>query len=94
MIEEIPQPTVKGPQIMIGCVAIGILTGFVFLSVLLFVLRDVETVISSPAGPILQILYDATASRAGSICLLMYAKHPPNRNPARTNPPSPPPFPN
>ncbi len=76
MIEEIPQPTVKGPKIMIGCVAIGILTGFVFLSVLLFVLRDVETVISSPAGPILQILFDATANQAGSICLLMYAKPP------------------
>jgi choline transport protein len=73
MIEEIPNPTVEGPKIMIGCVAIGILTGFVFLSVLLFVLSDVETVISSSAGPILQILFDATANRAGSICLLMYA---------------------
>jgi len=71
MIEEIPHPTIKGPKIMIGCVALGIVTGFIFLSVLLFVLHDVETVIASPAGPILQILFDATASRAGSICLLM-----------------------
>ncbi len=71
MIEELPEPTMDGPKIMIGCVAIGILTGFVFLSVLLFVLKDVDTVISSTAGPILQILFDATANRAGSICLLM-----------------------
>jgi len=72
MIEEIPRPRVVGPQIMIGCVAIGLFTGFVFLTVLLFVLGDVSTVISSPAGPVLQIFLDATNSRAGSICLLMF----------------------
>ena len=72
MVEELPDPTVEGPKIMIQCVGIGIFTGFVFLSVLLFVLKDPATVISSPAGPILQIFYDATNSRAGSICLLMF----------------------
>ena len=67
MIEEIPSPTVEGPRIMVYCVAIGIFTGFVFLSVLLFVLQDVEAVISSTAGPILQIFYDATGNKAGAI---------------------------
>ena len=72
MIEEIPNPTLEGPKIMIYCVAIGVFTGFVFLSVLLFVLKDVKTVIESTAGPVLQIFYDATGSKAGSICLLIF----------------------
>jgi choline transport protein len=72
MIEEIPNPTVEGPKIMIYCVAIGLFTGFVFLSVLLFVLKDVDAVISSSAGPVLQIFFDATNNKAGSICLLMF----------------------
>ena len=72
MIEEIPAPTIEGPRIMIACVGIGLFTGFVFLSVLLFVLKDVDAVIESSAGPVLQIFYDATGSKAGSICLLMF----------------------
>ena len=72
MIEEIPAPTIEGPRIMIACVGIGVFTGFVFLSVLLFVLKDVDAVISSTAGPILQIFYDATGNKAGSICLLIF----------------------
>lgn len=72
MIEEIPSPTTEGPKIMLACVGIGLFTGFVFLSVLLFVLKDVDAVISSTAGPMLQIFYDATNNRAGSICLLMF----------------------
>ena len=71
VIEEIPNPSIEGPKIMIACVGIGVFTGFVFLSVLLFVSKDVEAVISSPAGPVLQIFYDATDNKAGSICLLM-----------------------
>lgn len=71
MIEEIPNAAVEGPKIMIACVAIGIFTGFIFLTVLLFVAGDVEGVISSAAGPLLQIFYNATKSNAGSICLLV-----------------------
>jgi choline transport protein len=72
MIEEIPNPTKEGPKIMIACVGIGLFTGFIFLSVLLFVLKDIDTVLTSTAGPLLQIFYDATANRAGAICLLMF----------------------
>lgn len=72
MIEEIPNASIEGPKIMIYCVAIGMFTGFVFLVVLLFVAGDVNSVISSPAGPLLQILYNATSSHAGAICLLMF----------------------
>lgn len=33
---------------------------------------DLTDVISSPAGPLNQILYNATGSRAGMVCLLMF----------------------
>ena len=57
---------------MIACVAIGTFTGFVFLVVLLFVAGDVEDVISSTAGPLLQISYNATRNKAGAVCLLIF----------------------
>ncbi len=72
MIEEIPNPQKQGPRIMIMCILIGMFTGFVFLTCLLFVLDDVDTVISSTAGPLLQILYDATNNKAGAACLLVF----------------------
>ncbi|OBT51789.1 hypothetical protein VE04_09993 [Pseudogymnoascus sp. 24MN13] len=72
MIEEIPNAAVEGPKIMIACVGIGVFTGFVFLVVLLFVAGDVQEVINSAAGPMLAILYNATGSKAGSICLLIF----------------------
>jgi choline transport protein len=74
VVEEIPNPAVEGPKIMIACVGIGIFTGFIFLTVLLFVAGQIDGpdgVILSSAGPLLQIFYNATGSKAGSICLLM-----------------------
>lgn len=74
VIEEIPNAAVEGPKIMIQCVLIGIVTGFIFLMVLLFVsgpLDGPNGVITSAAGPLLQIFYNATGSQAGAICLLM-----------------------
>ena len=71
MIEEIPDPTHEGPKIMMTCVGIGLFTGFIFLSVLLFVAGDIEQVIESAAGPVLQIFYNSTENQAGAICLLM-----------------------
>jgi choline transport protein len=74
VIEEIPNPAVEGPKIMIACVGIGIFTGFIFLMVLLFVAGQIDGpdgVILSSAGTLLQIFYNATGSKAGSICLLM-----------------------
>ncbi|KAL3493705.1 amino acid/polyamine transporter I [Aspergillus germanicus] len=72
MIEEIPNPSVVGPKIMIGCVGIGITTGLIFLIVLLFVVGDINQVIESAATPLLQIFRNATGSNAGAICLLMF----------------------
>jgi amino acid transporter len=72
MIEEIPRASVVGPKIMIGCVCIGTVTGTIFLIVLLFVAGNIDDVISSAAGPLLQILKNATNSNAGAICLLIF----------------------
>lgn len=71
MIEEIPDPTVEGPRIMVACVGIGTFTGFIFLMVLLFVAGPIEDVIGSGAGPLLHIFFNATNSRTGSIILLL-----------------------
>ncbi|KAF2726091.1 amino acid permease [Polychaeton citri CBS 116435] len=72
MIEEIPNAAIEGPKIMVYCVAIGLFTGFIFLMCLLFVAGNVNDVIESAAGPVLQIFYHATGSKAGSVVLLMF----------------------
>lgn len=59
---------------MVSCVGIGTFTGAVFLIVLLFVAGDIDEVINSSAGPLLQIFLHATKNTAGAICLLMYAR--------------------
>ncbi|PHH92613.1 hypothetical protein CDD83_6540 [Cordyceps sp. RAO-2017] len=71
MIEEIPHASIEGPKIMVLCVGIGTFTGAIFLIVLLFVSGRIQDVIDSSAGPLLQILYHATGSRAGAVSLLM-----------------------
>lgn len=71
-IEEIPNAAVEGPKIMVYCVAIGTFTGFVFLSCLLFVAGPLDTVISSSAGPLGQIILNATGNKAGTVCLLIF----------------------
>lgn len=68
---EVPNPSVEGPKIMVTCVGIGTVTGCIFLIVLLFVAGNMEQVTTSAAGPLLQILIDATKNKAGAICLLM-----------------------
>ncbi|KAJ5154284.1 Amino acid/polyamine transporter I [Penicillium coprophilum] len=72
MIEEIPNPSVEGPKIMIACVCIGTVTGTIFLVVLLFVAGDINKIIDSAATPLLAILKNATSSNAGAICLLIF----------------------
>lgn len=57
---------------MVSCVGIGVFTGSIFLIILLFVAGNMEMVATSSAGPLLQILIDATKSNTGAICLLMY----------------------
>ncbi|OAA57519.1 gaba permease [Niveomyces insectorum RCEF 264] len=72
MIEEIPHPQIEGPKIMLYCIGIGMFTGFVFLSCLLFVLTDIDEVNTGAVGPLLTIIYQATRNKAGAVCLLMF----------------------
>ncbi|KAG6186033.1 hypothetical protein E4U36_000975 [Claviceps purpurea] len=72
MIEEIPDPQRQGPKIMLYCIAIGMVTGFIFLSSLLFCVNNMDDVITAKWGPVLQILMEATKSKVGSICLLIF----------------------
>ncbi|KAL6908747.1 amino acid/polyamine transporter I [Trichoderma evansii] len=72
MIEEIPNPQKEGPKIMMYCIGIGMFTGFIFLTCLMFVINNVDDVIAAAEGPLLQIFMDATKSKAGSVCLLMF----------------------
>ncbi|KAJ6783030.1 hypothetical protein PWT90_01852 [Aphanocladium album] len=72
MIEEIPEPHIRGPKIMIYCILIGMFTGFIFLSCIFFCVTNVEQVIVSPRGPLLELFMQATGSPAGSTCLMMF----------------------
>lgn len=76
MQPEIPNAALEGPKIMVICVGIGTFTGAIFLIVLLFVAGNIDEVISSAAGPLLQILIHATSNTAGAICLLMFVFFP------------------
>ncbi|PHH77526.1 hypothetical protein CDD80_503 [Ophiocordyceps camponoti-rufipedis] len=71
MIEEMPDPQHHGPRVMLYAVGIGVVTGFFFVSCLLFCVHDVQQVVNAPYGPLLQIYMDATKSVAGSICLVV-----------------------
>ena len=72
MVEEIPNAAIEAPKILIYCVLIGMFTGFIFLMCLLFVAGDVDKVINSSAGPLGYIFYNATGSKAGTVCLLIF----------------------
>ena len=72
MVEEIPNAAVEAPKILIYCVLIGMFTGFIFLMSLLFVAGDINKVNNSSAGPIGYIIYSATDSKAGTVCLLIF----------------------
>lgn len=69
MVEEIPQPHINVPRAMILAVIVGAGSSFVLLIALLFVMTDINAVISSPAGCLAEICYQATGNIAGAICL-------------------------
>lgn len=75
MIEEIPNPSIQGPQIMNASVLVGISTGFIFLIVLLFASGgpvNVDGVISSPQTPLIHIFKIATNNNAAAVCLTLF----------------------
>lgn len=46
-------------------VGLGAVTSWIFLVILVLVIKDLDKVISSPAGPLLEIYLQATRSPAG-----------------------------
>lgn len=72
MIEEIPNPTVRGPRVMLMCVAMGLGTGLVFQICLLFIIRDVDAVVTAATGPLIEIYLQATDSKVGTVCLVLF----------------------
>jgi amino acid transporter len=72
MVEEMPNPHINAPRVMVLAVAIGASSSFVFLVSLLFSIKDVDLVNTSSAGALLEAMYQATGSRAGAICLQVF----------------------
>jgi choline transport protein len=72
IIDEMPQPHIYAPMAMIAAPIIGSFSSFIILIVFLFVLNDFDSVTTSTAGPLLEILYQATSNKAGAICLYMF----------------------
>ncbi|GAA99595.1 uncharacterized protein L969DRAFT_16897 [Mixia osmundae IAM 14324] len=71
VLEEIPNPAREGPRTMVYSILIGVFTSFFFLIAVLFSLNDFDLVTTAASGPLLQIYYQATSSKAGAICLLV-----------------------
>ena len=72
MVEEMPNPHVNAPRVMIAAVCIGAASSFIFLICLLFSIKDVDMVNTSAAGALLESMYQATGSKAGAICLQVF----------------------
>ncbi|KAG8415736.1 hypothetical protein J3458_009559 [Metarhizium acridum] len=71
MIEEMLNPTRQGPRLIIYAIAMAVITGFGYIAAVLAVIGDVPSAISS-SQPLLEIYYQATRSKAGSICLMLF----------------------
>ena len=71
MIEEMPNPTKQGPKLIIYAVAMASVTGFGYIAAVLAVTRDVDAAINA-SQPLLEIYYQATNNKAGSICLMIF----------------------
>ncbi|KAJ5204875.1 uncharacterized protein N7498_005754 [Penicillium cinerascens] len=71
MIEEMPNPTTQGPRLMIYAIVMAVVTGFGYIAAVMAVIRDIPSAISA-SEPLLEIYYQATSNKAGSICLMMF----------------------
>lgn len=71
MIEEMPNPTTQGPRLIIYAIVMAVITGFGYIAAVLAVMNDIPSAIEAPE-PLLEIYYQATQNKAGSICLMMF----------------------
>lgn len=72
MIEEMSNPSLIAPQVMVSAVLMGTVTSWIFMVVLLFCLSDFTDVLEAPTGALLTIYYQATRSKVGATCLIMF----------------------
>ncbi|KIW10678.1 hypothetical protein PV08_11642 [Exophiala spinifera] len=72
LCEEIPNPTVNVPKVIMYPVLMGFVTAFPFAISLSFVITDFERVITTPTGlPLIEVYYQATGSKAGTTILML-----------------------
>ncbi|KIX04567.1 uncharacterized protein Z518_05437 [Rhinocladiella mackenziei CBS 650.93] len=72
LCEELPNPTVNVPKVIMYPVLMGFMTAFPFAISLSFVITDFEQVISTPTGlPLIEVYYQATGSKAGTSVLMV-----------------------
>lgn len=74
LAEEIPNPQRKVPQAIFWQMAIGFVTGFLYLISILYAINDYDALFDS-AYPIAEIYRQATGSASGAIgllCLLLF----------------------
>ncbi|KAM0741843.1 hypothetical protein ACQRIT_004700 [Beauveria bassiana] len=70
MTEEMPNPRGDAPRALIYAIAVGGLTGFLFILVILFCLADPTSVLTAPGNmPIVAMVLRATQSRAAA-CII------------------------
>ncbi|EQB54870.1 amino acid permease [Colletotrichum gloeosporioides Cg-14] len=72
MTEEIPNPTVTAPKVIIYPVIIGLATVFPFACTCMFVIKDIDEILNAPSGlPLIQLYYQATDSRVITVLLMV-----------------------
>lgn len=65
LVEEMPNPAINAPKVMVLAVVMGGVTSWIFMVVLLFTLTDWDGVLNTVSGPLLTIYNQATQSRVG-----------------------------
>lgn len=73
MVEEIPQPRKNVPRVIWMSVAIGAVTGFLFMVVCLFSIQDLESVLDPSTGlPFMDLCAETIGLTGGSILLALF----------------------
>ncbi|KAJ5239911.1 hypothetical protein N7468_004530 [Penicillium chermesinum] len=70
MTEEMTSASKEAPKAIILAVALGAVTGFIFLLALCFCIGDINETANSATGvPVIQIIYDSTGNKAATVIL-------------------------
>ncbi|CAG9952963.1 unnamed protein product [Clonostachys rosea f. rosea IK726] len=72
MAEEIPNPSINGPKVIIYPVLIGLVTVIPFACTCMFVVKDMDAILNAPSGlPLIQLYHQATGSRTITFGLMV-----------------------